>query len=318
MKKDTITIIIPFKELNDDVRKCIQDCTLLNYPSFDIIALPDDPITLDLPKVRVIPTGPVFPSIKRNIGIENTDAEFCAFIDSDAYPVDATWLQKARAVLQDPTIGCVGGPNFIPPDAPLREKIGTEILYSRMGVGAFPTKSCSSSCREIKELASSNLIVRSSMFELTGGGFFTGLLTAEDAYLCFMIHNAGFKVIWADDVAVFHHRRHFPSPFLKSVYVYGRDKATLLKLTFSLDKFYYFIPSAFVLFLLFGTLAAITIPKLSLLYGGVLALYFVLVLAQCLFFKPFQVSLCGLFGIPLTHIYYGIGFLYGMTKRYKQ
>lgn len=315
-----VSIIVPFKEFDTSVKECVEHCLRLEYACYDIILLPDGDIQLgelDASKIQVVTTGSVYPAIKRNIGARMTDAAYYAFIDSDAYPVDSNWLNNACSVLDDSRIGCVGGPNYTPPGAPLMERIGTEILYSKLGVGAFPTnKSKNGKYREIKELASSNLIVRASAFK-KAGGFYTRLLTAEDAYLCFMIAAAGYKVVWADQVAVYHHRRLFPWAFLKSIYVYGRDKAVLLKLTLTLDKFYYFVPSAFLIFLVFGALLSCYSHHFRILYAGTLLLYFLLVLIQSVCFTRPLVCLYGLIGIPLTHIYYGFGFIYGMMKRHE-
>ena len=54
---------------------------------YEILVLPDEAANLDYPKTRVIPTGPVGPSEKRDRAIAYANGEIMAFIDDDAYPV---------------------------------------------------------------------------------------------------------------------------------------------------------------------------------------------------------------------------------------
>ena len=55
--------------------------------------LPDYAEELPENRVRMLPTGPVKPSDKRNIGVNAAKGEVVAFIDGDAYPAK-DWLKK--------------------------------------------------------------------------------------------------------------------------------------------------------------------------------------------------------------------------------
>src|SRR3989344_4643295 len=90
-----VTIVIPFKELSRLVEKCINGCSDLNYKNYSILLLPDKKIKKRFRKCKIIPTGPIYPSEKRNIGIKKADCEVCAFIDSDAYPASKNWIKNA-------------------------------------------------------------------------------------------------------------------------------------------------------------------------------------------------------------------------------
>jgi len=312
MKEDILfSIVIPFKDVNDHVRECIQHCEKLDFDRYEIILLPDDPLEFSSPaNLRIIPTGPVYPSVKRNLALENTSAEFVAFLDSDAYPVP-NWLSDAYNIFKDSSVGGVGGPNHIPPGSPLLEQIGTKILYSRMGVGAFPHTTHDDGLIEVKEMASSNLIIRTELLK-SFGGFHVDLLTAEDARVCYQIQQAGYKLIYSPKVTVFHHRRAFPWPFLRSIYVYGRDKSVLTRELFSTEVFFYYIPSLFVTGLIVGGVLSLFSSLIRTTYFSVLAIYLLLVTVQSLCFGNLRATLLGIVGIPLTHIVYGIGFIKGL------
>lgn len=313
------SIIIPYQRFDLHVERCIVACQNLLHPdfTFELILLPDAMTresSLPQDGIQIQETGPVYPSEKRNHGVRLSLATYCALIDSDAYP-KPDWLANAHQLLsRHASIGCIGGPNLIPPGSPLLERIGTLILFCKLGVGSFPAKPMDGSLLEVKEMASSNLIVRRQLLNDLGG-FDSTLLTAEDARLCFQIQSAGHKVVFSHEVAVFHHRRSFPWPFLRSIYRYGHDKAWLLKTMFSPDKFYYLIPMFFDLGLLLGGLGAFLFPVLRWPYGIVLAIYGIAVGIQSADFGSPLETLLGLVGIPATHITYGLGFFVGLITK---
>src|SRR3989304_6402127 len=110
LKNPLVSIIIPCKDVDDYTRECIKQCKQLNYDNYEVILLPDDSKEI-IEGVKVIPTGPVPPGVKRNIGIENSRGEFCAFIDNDAYP-ENDWLTKAVEYFENPQVAGVGGPGL--------------------------------------------------------------------------------------------------------------------------------------------------------------------------------------------------------------
>jgi len=95
----SVLIIIPCVALNEYVLECLSGCLGLDYAEHHIALLPDAPVALPEEfisnKITVIPTGDVTISAKRNAGIRAfPDAEYYAFIDSDAYP-HHDWLKTA-------------------------------------------------------------------------------------------------------------------------------------------------------------------------------------------------------------------------------
>jgi GT2 family glycosyltransferase len=288
----------------------------LDYGNYEVILLPDEVVNLELLnkygknwKIKVIPTGPVKPSAKRNLGIRNTDAEVLALIDSDAYPTK-NWLKNAIRYFQDDNVGAVGGPNLTPSNNTIGQKVSGLIFSSSVGAGKTALRyKVRQKFREglpVKEMPSCNLLVRREHIVATGG-FDERLLTGEDAKLCFQIRKYGKRVIYAPDVVVYHHRRHMWRSHLQQVWNYGRDKAWVIKEDFSIDKLYYSIPFCFVLFLTFGTVLSIFLPPIKVIFLFLFGLYLLIVLIASMIarfrFFPFL-----FLGIILTHIFYGVGF----------
>ena len=65
-----VSIIIPFKALNGYAIESIEHCRSLDYPNFEILALPDEISDVHLDGVRIIPTGPVGPAEKRDLAAD--------------------------------------------------------------------------------------------------------------------------------------------------------------------------------------------------------------------------------------------------------
>ena len=127
----TVSIIIAVKTWQKNLEECVSKCLELDYPDFEIIILPDEEETVPsgaiLKKgnasVRVIPTGPVSPPEKRDIGLKHANGDILAFLDDDAWP-EKDWIKKAVENFKDEGIAAVGGPAITCPNDNLRQKAG--------------------------------------------------------------------------------------------------------------------------------------------------------------------------------------------------
>ncbi len=315
MNDQKVSIIIPCKEVDSFVRECIQHCLKLNYEDFEIILLPDNPAEEDLGNVEIISTGHVKPSLKRNIGIENSKGKIIAFIDADAYP-HKDWLKNAIKYFVDESVGAVGGPNLTPPQDNFQQQVYGEILYSRLCLNSFATGMFSKNKNQVcEELPSCNLLVRKSLFFKKIGFFNTSLLTAEDALLCTKIRDAGYKIIYEENSIVYHHRRSSIVPFLKQVWIFGRDRATLIRNHFDWKMISHFLPSLFVLGLLLGAFLSFLNNDVKNIYFLMIFVYLIITAFESITKKNSKMIIPVFFGIIVTHITYGVGFLRGLLVR---
>ena len=104
----TVSIIIAVKTWQKNLEECVAKILELDYPDFEIIILPDEALADGLLvrgaiPITVIPTGPVNPAEKRDLGIKHAKGEIIAFIDDDAYPVK-DWLKAAIVNFKDPEV----------------------------------------------------------------------------------------------------------------------------------------------------------------------------------------------------------------------
>lgn len=321
-----VSIIVPCKEVNQQVQECIRACLMLDYQDFEILLLPDEQPhdatspamhLPDDPRLHVVPTGPIKPSAKRNRAVELAAGEIYAFLDSDAYPTP-DWLQQAISCFEPDHIEGVGGPNLTPPHQTFMEEVGGDVLASTLCSGPFALRYKRARRESFQqELPACNLLVRKLTFERLGG-FDTTFMTAEDSKLCFQIGDTGHKVLYSPDVIVYHYRRPLLIPHLVQISRYAHDKARLIKQGFSWGRLIYMVPSLFVLGLILGPILGVVFPPLHTLFVGTLFLYAGLIVASYLFeirkwllihFMLFAVA------IPLTHIVYGISFVGGLLAR---
>ena len=329
-EKPLFAIIVPFKNLNSFVFECIEHCLKQTIEDFELILLPDKPIEMQLllerfgkkalKKIKCIPTGSNIAygiiSAKRNIGIENTKAEFLAFIDSDAYP-QSQWLESALPLLRDEKVGIVGGPNLAPKNIGFWESIiiksmnlnvtykGLYALFGNLGkYKQFPV---------YKELASSNMLMPRKLC-LQAGKFDENYLTGEDMQICASMRKKGKLVLFNKKTAVHHHARSKLSTHFFRIIQYARGKYKMLRQLKEFPAFNLLL-IAFALYVFSAPFIALPFPFLLPFYAITLALYFFVVCVDCLLnsVKLHELPFCAL-TVFLTHLAYGIGSFQGLFQ----
>lgn len=303
-----VSIIIPCITINDQCIKCIRRCLNLDYPDFEVIVLPDHCNKISKhDKLRIITTGKVKPALKRNKGMEIAEGQFFAFIDDDAYPM-RDWLKNAMKYFDDPKIGLVGGPNLTPPEANFAEHVSGHVLSNFMVMGPASIRYKVDENQTAWELPSCNYISRN-----LGIRYDSNFLTAEDSKYCFDVWDRGYKVFYAGNVQVNHHRRETIWKHIKQIYLYGRDIAWLTKGNFSFDKLYYMIPSIGLLIFILGILGIYYGIYSNLILTG-FAVYFILMALGSLKKDPITSIIVFVIGVA-THFSQAFGWLKGIFSR---
>ncbi len=287
--------------------------------------MPDHDFTLPLPlplplpiSIMIIPTGSVKPAYKRDIALRYAKGEILAFLDDDVYPVK-DWLKNALECFNDADVAAVGGPAVTPLSDSLKQTASGKIYSSFFVSGQYFYRYVPGMKREVDDYPSCNLLVRRSiMLEL--GGFSTDFWPGEDTKLCLDItKKLGKKIIYSPDVFVYHHRRSLYLPHLKQIASYALHRGYFVKRFPETSlRFAYFIPSLFVIFLVFGGLAELLAPGFRIIYIIVLGFYLLLTLIFSIYNKLCLIPLV-FFGIILTHIAYGLYFIKGLfSKKLKE
>lgn len=311
-----VSILIPCKDIDILTIGSINKCKELDYDNFEIIALPDfrsDPIQ----GVRILPTDEVSPGRKRNIGMANSDGEYLAFIDNDAYP-RKDWLKNAIRYFNDPDIAAVGGPGVTPDEDDLLQKAGGYVLSSFM-MGGLSNRFRSGRSVDSDDIHSCNFIAQRSVLEKTGG-WNEKYWPGEDTLMCLSIKKLGKKMIEAQDVLVYHHRRPLFSKHLKQVSRFGQHRGFFAKKYPETSlRLNYFIPSFLVLFIITGPVISLIEKSFFIIYVYVAGIYLIAAVLVSLMAavngKDARLILLVFIGTIITHISYGINFISGSLSQ---
>ncbi len=307
---EKISIIIPCKKIDSQTKKCILECLKLDYSNFEIIVLPDNSDKVKYPKiVKIISTGLVKPSIKRNIAMDKSNSEFFAFIDSDAYP-KKDWLKNAIKYFKNDKIGIVGGPNLTPSEGNFWEKISGYTLSNFFVSGKASIRYKISNNQFVTELPSCNYITRNKAAEKYDSNF----LTAEDTKFCFSARKKGYKILYANDVIVFHHRRDSLKKHLKQMFVYGRDNLWLLKKEFSINKLHFLITLIGIIGFLLGIIFSFFNPVIRIIFPILITISLFMILFTSIH-KSIKITFFVFITSVLTLFAHGLGSLYGLISK---
>ncbi len=311
-----VSIIIPCKGIDALTLECISGCLQLEYENFEVIVLPDHHSD-SVKGINIIPTGEVSPGRKRNIGIKNSNGEFLAFIDSDAFP-RKDWLKNALKYFNDAEVAAVGGPGLTPEKDSILQKAGGYVLSSFM-VGGLANRYSTGKPLVSYDIHSCNFIALKCVLEKIGG-WDEKYWPGEDTLICLGIKRLGKKMIESPDVVVYHHRRPLFKQHLRQVSRFGQHRGFFAKRFPETSlRLNYFFPSMFVLFMMTGVIFSLIDSSMLLLYISILSIYLLAALAASLMataagkdmrFYPLVFA-----GTIATHIVYGIYFIQGLLVR---
>jgi len=307
---EKVSIIIPCPEINEQTEKCIRECLNLDYDNFEILVFPDFKFKkYEDKRVKVITSGKTKPAFKRNLGMEKATGKFFAFIDDDAYP-RKDWLKNAMKYFKDKRIGIVGGPNLTPKEANFAEQVSGYVMQNFLTSGPARIRYKISSNRFTYELPSCNYIVRADIAPKYDSKY----LTAEDSKFCFNIIKKGYKVLYAKDVIVYHHRRDTLWKHIKQIFVYSRDIAWLTKKEFAFNKLLYSMATIAMIIFVIGLIFSFFDDTIRFIFIIVVILYLILILITSLHKGPITSFYVFIITIA-THFTYGIGWLYGIFSQ---
>lgn len=295
--KPVFSIIIPVRAVTPYLRQTLKKIKTQSFKRFEIIVITDKD------------SQSANPSYKRNIAAKQAKGQILAFLDDDSYP-HRHWLKKAYLHFKiNPELAGLGGPCLTPSSDSIFQQASGLVWESWLGsggAGRYRNSICSS--RYVDDYPSVNLFIKKNIFEQLGG-FQTHHWPGEDTLLCRDItHKLHRKILYHPDVIVFHHRRSIILPHLQQIKRYAIHRGFFFKkYPENSRKLGYLIPSIFIVYLF-------SIPLTHLLLPLFVYLFFLLITLLTFLYqkRPFLTSLLATFTIPLTHIFYGFMFFYGL------
>lgn len=221
---------MPVERVGGDAERAIASVVNQEAPfAFELIVVSAAPLNLPAEtRVRNVVEVDRNPATRRNRAASEGRGEVLAFIDDDAV-ADPRWLANAVAYLDEhPDVLAVGGPDPAPPDSPIEELISDTLLATRWigsGIAAHENRRGVFDLARASDIALVNLFVRRSAF--TGFDESIGYI-GEDTRLIEELMQRG-RVIYHQDVRVFHRRRAFPGPYLRQRWRYRVKTGQMLR-----------------------------------------------------------------------------------------
>ena len=314
------SIIIPVKAINDYIREAVPHIQQLTGFPWELLIIPDEAEATEWPndqRIMVVTSGRVGPADKRDLGGRLASGDILVFLDDDSFP-ESDLLEVASKHFLDPDVIAIGGPGRTPPSNSFWQRVSGAVFLSRLTGGAPERYVPVGQVRAIEDWPSVNLMVRQDTFMYVGG-FDCKYWPGEDTKLCLKLKQTGKRLLYVPEMVVWHHRRAGLVAHLKQVGAYGLHRGYFARYypetSFRLK---YFIPTAFVLFVLMSLLG-LWLPELvsNLLIGGwvAYALALLIGMTEALKFEKVSVVLVSVLYLPPTHFFYGIQFVRGYGKQ---
>ncbi|MCM8799784.1 MAG: glycosyltransferase [Candidatus Omnitrophica bacterium] len=239
LKFPFISIVIPVKNDAEILKKCLNSLIELDYPKDSLEIIVADGNSSDntrklaesfgakvvLNEKEVVVSG-------RNVGFKVSRGDFIAFTDADCI-FDKRWLKNALKYFKISGVGGVGGPTFLPKESTNFEKAVDLIFSLTESFSATAHRKKVLSFKEVNDIPGCNAIYKREALEkvMPVEEIF---LTAEDVWMNYCIKRYGFKLIMAEDVYIWHHRRSSPKRFLHQIYRFSVGRLQVGKRNFNL------------------------------------------------------------------------------------
>ncbi len=218
--ENKVTIIIPSRNIDYLLENCISQIRN-QYKNIKIVLVLDS-IDNNLKQfdqnIKIIKSENTNMSAKRNLGVDNVDTKYIAFIDSDAYP-NENWLEYAINFLEKNNEYCaVTGSQYNPPTDSFEQQCLRIVRFSPL----FTHKEwCIITDKNTVEqdctkVMTSNVIMKRKIYcEIKGMN--ENIYLAEDNEFSDRIIDKGFKIRFIPKVSVFHRECKF-YPFMRKIY----------------------------------------------------------------------------------------------------
>jgi len=304
MKNPIFSVIIPVRQSNPYLKETLLKLKKQSFKKFEVLVITD--------KV----SGSANPSEKRNLGVKMAKGQYLVFFDDDSFPKTNFFKNAFKLITKNPDFAAFCGPCLTPPKDNIYQKASGLVWSSLLGSGgAGVYRNSVQSARFVEDYPSVNLIVKKDDFNLAGG-FDTSFWPGEDTVLCLnLVKKFHKKIYYHPSLVVYHHRRSVIIPHLQQITRYAVQRGFFAKkFPETSRKIGYFIPSIFTLYIfliiIFPTNFLFKLPLY--LYISILFFTFLKFIFQK---NKLKTSFLATISIPFTHFYYGILFIYGLSKK---
>lgn len=163
------------------------------------------------PTARCIETSERHASVRRNLGVRATTAEWIVFLDDDTLPTD-TWFEALQKAV-DGADPIVTGPT-VPMGKHLDERLADLVTTSALGEGSMLYGSGEGSSPGFSSIYLCNCLVKREVWERVGGFNELADWRVDDTEFFYIALRLGFRPVFRKAFTVRHRRRGFFHGFL--------------------------------------------------------------------------------------------------------
>ena len=227
-----VSVVIPVKNEAGILKRCLGSLKRMDYPPERLEIIVADGMSGDDSKAvalscgaRVVTNERELVVSGRNRGFESAKGDLVAFTDADCV-FDAKWIGNSLKYFDDENVGGVGGLTLPPEDSSSFEKAIDCIFSMAEFFHSTAHRKKTEGVKEAEDIPGCNAIYRREALD-KAMPVKEGLLTAEDVWMNFCIRQAGYKLVFAPDVILWHYRRNSPGKFLRQIYRFAIGRAQI-------------------------------------------------------------------------------------------
>jgi glycosyltransferase involved in cell wall biosynthesis len=227
MGKPKISVVIPARNEAKNVVQCLEAVFSQSLGPYEVIIIDGYSTDDTVEKAKGFPVKILYEDASsiacaRQIGVENSEAEYIAFTDADCIPAKE-WLSNLFMGFGEGIIGVGGAAKNI--GESLWEKSVNLALGTFLG-GAMTLQSrIYRDRRYVKSIGGFNSMYRREDI-LKAGGFDTSLPGGEDLELNKRLSKIG-KLLYVPEAVVLHQHSWTPGKFAKKMFRYGKERGMI-------------------------------------------------------------------------------------------
>ncbi len=248
--------------------------------------------------------------------MENSDAEYFIFVDSDCM-FTSNWLTEIERVQAIEHYDAFGGPDSCHESFPTLLKAINYSMTSFIGTGG--TRGNKKSVGKFYP-RSFNMGISRKIYDKIGG--MGDLRHGQDMDFSARIYEAGFKVGLIADAIVYHKRRTSYTKFFKQIFNWGVARINLGRRHKNMLKPVHFLPLMVILWLVFLGIATPFFPEVSLILWIITWAVFISICAfakyqAALKYKDIRVGIVAMITLNIQVFAYGFGLIWGIWNAIK-
>ena len=239
--------------------------------------------------------------LSRNFGMQKASGNYFIIFDSDCI-IPPNYLKNVYQTLSENYTNAYGGPDAAHTSFSALQKAINYSMTSFLTTGGLRGGKKRLSKFQPRSF---NLGISKEAFEATKG--FSKMKIGEDIDLTFRLWSAGFDTQLIPTAYVFHKRRSTIKQFFKQTFAFGKARPLLNKKYPSSAKITYWLPTFFVLYVVFSLVFLLVD---NFLFISILVFYFFLIITDSLQKnKNFKVAFLSVITTLVQFFGYGLGFL---------